>query len=148
MILDAQNLFSDAQAVTAAAGSTNILDLGPLQGTVRDIGVGKSIYLFVLVDTAFTDAGSDSTLTVTVETDADVAFGSPTLAVQTVGTFPALSAIGAKLAVKLQPFAITERYMRVFYTPNNGNLTTGAVTAFLALGIDAYRAYADNITIS
>lgn len=148
MILDAQNLFSDAQAVTAAAGSTNVLDLGPLQGLVRDIGVGQDIYLVSLVKAAFTDAGSDSTLAVTIETDDNAAFSSPALAVQTVGTFGALSAIGTRLVVKLQPEAILQRYMRVFYTPANGNLTTGSVSTFLVLGIDAYRTYADNIQIS
>jgi len=144
MKIDAENLFSDEQAITAAAGSTNILDLG----AVRNIGVGKTIYLVVVVDVAFTDAGSDSTLTVTVETDNDVAFGSPTLAAQTVGTFAALSAIGSRLVARLQPDAILERYMRVYYTPNNGDLTTGSVTTFLTLGIDAYTAYADAVTIT
>lgn len=144
MIMDAQNLFSDAQAVTAAAASTNLLDLG----AVRDIGVGKTIYLVASVDVAFTDAGSDSALVVTVETDDNEAFSSPALAVQTVGTFAALSAAGTRLIVQLAPGAIVQRYMRVFYTPTNGNLTTGSVTTFLALGIDAYRPYADNIQIS
>jgi hypothetical protein len=142
MILDAQNLFSDAQAITAAAASTNLIDLG----ANRNLGVGEDLYVHVNVDVAFTDASSDSTLTVTVETDDNEAFSSPTTA-QTIGTFPALSAIGASLKAKLQPDAIVERYMRLKYTPNNGSLSTGSVTAALVLGIQAYTSYADNVSI-
>jgi hypothetical protein len=131
-------LFSDAQAITAAAASTNLIDLG----ANRNLGVGEDLYVHVNVDVAFTDASSDSTLTVTVETDDNEAFSSPTTA-QTIGTFPALSAIGASL----QPDAIVERYMRLKYTPNNGSLSTGSVTAALVLGIQAYTSYADNVSI-
>lgn len=40
MILDYLNMFSQAQAVTATAPSTDVIDLGPLSGgnDVRDIG--------------------------------------------------------------------------------------------------------------
>ena len=65
MIMDAQLLFSDAQAITAAAGSTNTIDLG----AVRDIGTGENLYLVVTVDVAFTDGSSNSTLTVALEGD-------------------------------------------------------------------------------
>jgi len=144
MLLDAENLFSDAQAVTAAAASTNIIDLG----AARNIGVGEELYVVVQCDVAMTDASSDSTLAVTIETDTVENFGSPTLAVQTVGTFPAVSAIGTRLVAKIQPVTTSERYMRLYYTPASGNLSTGSFTAFLTKNIDAYTAYADNITIS
>lgn len=148
MILDAQLLFSDAQAITASAGSTNQVDLGPLKSTIRDIGVGQDLYAVVVCDVAMTDAGSDSTVTVTLETDNDSAFGSPTTAVQTLGVFAALAAVGTRLVAKLQPEKILEQYLRVYYTVTGGNLTTGSFTAFLTMDIAAFRAYADNITIS
>ncbi|MGL4198041.1 MAG: Bbp16 family capsid cement protein, partial [Allorhizobium sp.] len=46
MIFDTTNLFSNAQAVTATAGSTNTIDLGPIAtGVTRDIGKGTKIPL-------------------------------------------------------------------------------------------------------
>lgn len=143
MILDAQTRFSNAQAVTAAAASTDIIDLG----AARDIGVGEDIYLVVQVTTTFADTGSDSTLAVIIQNDDNASFSSP-LTGQTIGTFAALSAAGTRLVAKLQPLALNERYIRVYYTPGGGDLSAGAVSAFLVNGVDAYRPFADNITIS
>ena len=70
MILDTQLEFSDAQAVTATAVSTNVVDLS----SVRDIGVGEELYIRIGVVVAMTDAGSDSTIAVTLETDDAAAF--------------------------------------------------------------------------
>lgn len=145
MIHDALGLFSDAQAITAQAVSTSSVDLIK---TGIDLGVGENLYVHVNVDTAFTDGSSDSTLTVELVTDDNASLSSPTV-VQTLGTFPALSAIGARIAARIQPLLTLERYIGLRFTPNNGNLTTGAVTAFLTMGsIDANKAYPDNIVIS
>lgn len=143
MYLDAENLFSDAQALTATAASTNSIDLQ----AIRNMGVGQDIYVIISVDVAFTDSGSDSTMAVTIETDDNSSFSSATTA-QTIGTFAALSAVGSRLIAKLQPDLINERYVRLKYTAANGNLTTGSVTAALFLDAQAYTSYADNITIS
>lgn len=143
-MLDKENMFSDAQAITAAAKSTNVIDLSDAG---RDIGVGENLYVGVFVSTAFTDAGSDSTLTVDLEQDDDSGMASP-VKVQEVGILPALAAIGAKIISRIDPLKITERYLQLSYTPNNGNLTTGAVKAYLVKDIDAFKAYADAITIS
>jgi hypothetical protein len=143
MIFDAHNQFSDAQAVTATAASTNLLDLG----AVRNLGAGENLYVAVVCDVAMTDSGSDSTLTVTVETDDNASFSSATTA-QTVGTFAALSAIGTSLIARLSPTAINERYMRLKYTTANGDLSTGSFTAFLVKDVQNYTSYADGLTIS
>lgn len=143
MIIDAHNLFSEAQAVTAAAASTNYIDLG----IARDIGVGEDLYVVVVCTVAMTDSGSDSTLAVALETDDNSSFSSAT-ASQSIGTFAATSAAGTRLVAKLQPDKVDERYIRLYYTPANGNLSTGSFTAFLCKDIDAYTSYADAITIS
>ena len=143
MLLDAQNRYSDAQAVTATAASTDLID----HGIARDLGVGENLYVVVIVDVAMTDASSDSTLAVTIETDALAAFGSATTT-QALFTIPALSAIGAKFIARLQPDAINEQFSRLKYTPANGSLSTGSFTAFITHDIDKFIAYADNITIS
>ena len=143
MIIDAQNQYSDAQAITASAASENLIDMG----SERRIGTGQNLYLVAIVDVAFTDAGSDSTVTITIEADALAAFGSPTT-IQTIGTFGALSAIGARLIARLAPEALFEQFHRLFYTVANGNLTTGSITAFLTHDIDAFTAYPSGFTIS
>lgn len=143
MYVDAQNQYSNAQAVTASAASTNLID----HGQARDLGTGEDIYLVVLCVVAMTDASSDSTVAVTLETDDNSGFSSATTGM-TIGTFAATSAAGTGFYVKLQPGTVDERYSRVYYTVANGNLTTGSFDAFLTNNIDQYTAYADNVTIS
>lgn len=143
MLIDRQNRFSNAQAITATAGSTDIIDLG---GAGRNIGVGEEMYLVVIVTTAFTDASSDSTVAVTLETDDNDTMSTPTT-ILTLGTFAALSAAGTRLVVRL-PVATYERYIGVRYTVAGGNLTTGAISAFLTKNIDAYTNYANNYTFT
>ena len=141
MLVDAKLLYSDAQAITAAAGSTSTLDFNE----ARDLGVGEPLYIVVLVDTAFTDAGSDSALAVALEMDSTESF-TPDYT-RTLFTFPALSAAGSVKIARISPDDMDLRYSRLLYTPSNGNLTTGAVTAFITHDIQRYKAYADNITI-
>lgn len=142
MYVDSQLLFSDAQAVTAAAGSTNTIDLG----AVRDIGVGEQLYVVCLCDVAMTDGSSDSTLAVALETDSTTTFTPD--ATRTLFTFSALSAAGTVKYAALGPDDINLQYARLKYTPANGDLTTGSFTAFITKDIQKYKAYADNVTIS
>lgn len=144
MYVDAQLLFSDAQAVTAAAASTNYVDLG----AVRDIGTGQDLYVVVVCDVAMTDSGSDSTLDVILYGDSTTTFTPD--ASQTLFTFPAVSAAGTVKIAKLDPSSapLQYRYIELYYSPNNGNLSTGSFTAFITHNIDQYTSYADGITIS
>lgn len=144
MYVDSQLQFSSAQAVTAAAGSTNTLDLG----AVRDIGSGEPLYLVVTVTTAMTDAGSDSSVTIAMEGDSTTTFTPD--GTENVLLIPAVSAAGASFFAALNPgsLPLQFQYVRLLYTPNNGNLTTGSFTAFLTKDIAKYRAYAKNYTIS
>ena len=142
MYLDSQLLFADAQAVTAAAASTNAVDFG----AVRDIGVGERLYVVVSVDVAMTDAGSDSTLAVALEGDSTTTF-TPDFT-RTLFTFSALSAAGTVKIAALGPDDLNLQYAQLRFTPANGNLTTGSFTAFITKDIQKYTSYADNITIS
>ena len=47
MIFDKQNLFSDAQAITADAASTNVIDLGPTGTPVGGSLVGVTVRVTV-----------------------------------------------------------------------------------------------------
>jgi hypothetical protein len=146
MFLDAHNLISDAQTITTGSENgvlgTNVIDLG-VAG--RNIGVGENLYAVVSVDTLM--AGAGDTLTVALVTAAYEALNSPTT-LQTIGTFPANSAVGTKLVARIQP-ATFMRYIGFLYTAaGSGALEAGAFTGFLTHDVDAYTAYADNITIS
>lgn len=142
MFLDKDLEFSTAQAVTAAAASTNYVDTAPLfSGNLgRDIGVSSELYIYAVCTVAMTDSGSDSTLAVTIETDDNTSFSSATT-LATMFTFPAVSAAGTKLFWKVQPGLAYERYIQLRFTPANGNLTTGSFTAGFTKNIDSFKSY-------
>ena len=142
MLLDALVKFSDEQAVTAAAASTNEVDLG----AARNIGVGERLFIVVVCDVAMTDGSSDSTLDVYIQTSTTEGSGHANK--QLVGTFPAVSAAGTVIYAAIDPNKVNEQYMRLYYDPQNGNLTTGTFSAYLTHDVQAFTAYADNITIS
>ena len=144
MYVDAQAEFSDSQAVTATAASTNIKDL---KSVLNDLGSGEVLYFSSNLTVAMTDTGSDSTMAVTLEMDDNEGFTSPT-AVQTIGTYLATSAAGTKLEAQLQVGQLTERFLRVKYTITGGDLTTGSVDAFLTKDINSFRAYANGFSIT
>ncbi len=143
MIIDVQNEFSDAQAITASAVSTNVIALSE----ERRIGSGKVLYIIVSVQDAFTDAGSDSTVAVTLQADDNEGFSSPTT-IATLGTFPALSANGDRLILLVPPDVLTEEFIRLNYVVAGGDLTTGSLDAFILEGIDSFQSYPDNVEIS
>lgn len=134
MIFDSTNLFSDAQAITAAAASTNHIDLGatgvPYGQTtalVRDIGKGVRIPLRIQVVEAFNNLGS---LQVDIEVDDNASFSSPKV-VDTQSISLAGLAVGAVFnGLRYVPVGTDERYLRLRYTPVGGTAPTlGKVTA-------------------
>lgn len=142
MNIDANLLFSDAQAVTAAAGSDNTIDSGVSGG--RDLGTGEPLYVVVTVDVA---PDADKTVTVALEGDSTTTF-SPD-ATDTLFVMPAATAAGRVFVARLDPgmAALQYRYNRLKYTPSSA-LSTGTFTAFLTHNIDKWKATADNVTIA
>lgn len=132
-IMDRSALFSDGQAVTATAASTNVVDLGPIaSGVTRDIGLGTAIPLSIAVTQSFNNLTS---LTISVETDDNAAFSSAT----TVFTSPAYTlaqvASGAKyLLPDAIPAGTNERYVRLKYTVAGTAPTLGKITAGVSAG--------------
>lgn len=143
MILDALNIFDDAAEHLTTEASDSYIDLE----AAGDLGTGENLYLVARVVTAMTDAGSDSTMTLTIETDDNSAFSSAS-SVQTIGTFAAASAVGTELVARIAPGAVVERYMRVKYTVANGDLTTGNFDVFLTKDIDKVTNYPKGYTIT
>jgi len=153
MIMDKLLEFSDAQAVTATAVSTNVVDLYPLGNNqvtnlTRDIGTGENIYLIVNTLTAATDASSDATLTITLESDDNTSMSSPTVHFSTAAlAFAAFSPAGTNLVKIKLPAGAYERYLAVRFTVASGPLTAGTFDAFLVKDAQAFTAYKAGFTI-
>lgn len=145
MILDAHNEFSDSQAVTSTAISTNVLDLGPVADNVlRDIGQGEPVWLVVTTDVAATDSGSDATLTVSLESDSTANLATSATVHFTTGAmaFAAFSPAGTVLTAVRLPAGNYEQYLGVRFTVASGPLTAGTFSAFLVRDPNLFRTYA------
>lgn len=142
MILDAHNEFSNAQALTATAISTNVIDTGNF---TKDLGAGDQMWLIVRTQTLLADVGSDATLTVTLESAADEALTSGPVVHASSGAlaFAAASPAGATLLAVPLPQGEYKRYLGVRYTVGAGPFTAGNVDAFLTRDPQQWRAYAN-----
>lgn len=143
MIFDATLLFSDAQAITASAKSTNAIDLGAT-GTVygntvamsRDIGPGKEIPILVQVVDAFDSVADDETLTVSLQLDSTETF-TPDKSI-TLGTISNadLKKVGTRIPFRVVPDGVNLRYAQLYYTvTGTGNFTAGKITAGIVMGV-------------
>lgn len=134
MIFDTQGLLSDAQAITADAGSTNVIDLGatgtPYGGSalVRDIGKGMCrVPLSITVTETFNNLTS---LTVSVQTDDNSGFSSATTRVLSDAILLASLVAGYQFqAIVDFPEGTKERYVRLYYDVTGAAPTTGKITA-------------------
>jgi hypothetical protein len=144
MILDAQNLFSDAQAVTADAASTNYIDLG----VARNLFDGEPMAVVIQVDVAADGTTTDETYEFQIETDDNTSFSSATdLLLHSIG-YASLTA-GSTHVLPIPVGAAVERYIRVYYNVG-GTTPSVTVTAFLQplSMVQKYKNYADGLVIS
>lgn len=144
MILDYDNQFSDAQAVTSTAISTNVIDLGS-DPTLRDIGNGQPMYLVILTQTACTDTSSDATVTFTLESDSAEGLNSSATVHFSTGAkaFASYATAGTVVAAVALPMGSYERYLGVRYTVASGPLTAGKFDAFLTADVQKWAALPD-----
>lgn len=135
MYIDSLLQFSDAQALTATAASTNVIDLG----SDRDVGVGRPLWIVVSVAVAAVGTG---TYQIDLQTDDNASFSSPT-SIASVTPAPASLVAGARLVIGM-PFT-NERYLRLNYTL--AGTTPGiTLTAFLTdQEPAAWQAYPDGL---
>lgn len=140
-ILSAQELFSDNQAITGDAASTNVYDrLSPGawvhaggRAIVDDMG-NSHIPLFFQVTQDFNNL---TNLQIRFEQDSTDGFGSPTIIHSE--TIPAANLVaGRKFAVRCVPHDVTERYLRFFYNVTGTNPSQGRVTAGFARQEDSW----------
>lgn len=150
MFIDAQNQFSDAQALAATAASTNVIDLG----VDRNAGIGEPLAVLITVDVA-ADAGTgDESYTFDLETDDNSGFASPEILVRrVVSALPniprASAAAGFKLVLDVPNDLRCDRFLRLNYTLA-GTTPSITVTAMLMPKsmIQAEAVYPKGYTIS
>ncbi len=154
MYIDSQTLFSDAQAVTSTAISTNVLDLNPdvggLDANLQDIGIGEEVYLVVQTATTITDVGSDATLIVTLESDTAVGLATAPVVHISTGTlaFATYATAGTVIFQGKLPLANYKRYLGIRYTVASGPFTAGAITAFLTKDVQRTKNYATGFSVA
>jgi hypothetical protein len=127
-ILDRELEFSDAQAVTVTAASTDIVD------QVQAGEAGDELYLVIQVDTTVTAAGA-ATVTFAFETDDNSGFSSAT-ALWTSAAIGKATLVAGYRVVKMRVPTGAEDWLRVYYTVATGPLTAGAFSAFLCKDFD------------
>lgn len=132
-LFDAAGLFSENQAITATAASTNSVDFGA-NGTspgnlgpyVGDLG-NSDIQILAQVTQTFATLTS---LTVSVQMDDNSAFSSPTTITASQAVPVASLVAGYKFRVPFKiPEGATERHIRLNYTVAGSNATAGTIYA-------------------
>jgi len=123
MILDKSNLFSEDQAITVTANSTNVIDLG----SADDMGPGTVKEIWIQATEAFTADGA-ATLTVSLTTDDSAAMSSATTLYTSAAIGKASLVAGYKIPIRGLPTG-AERYLRLTYTVATGPMTAGKISA-------------------
>lgn len=127
MIADRQLTFSDAQAITVTANSTDTIDLIG----AYDLSHGFPLRARINVETAFTAAGA-ATLQAQLVTSAAAALSAPTVLYDTTAIGKATLVAGYILMDVVVP-QTAQRYLGVVYTVATGPMTAGAVMGELLL---------------
>lgn len=137
MIFDNTLLFSKAQAITADAASTNVVDLRTL-GTVyghaaalqRDLGIGSKVPILAQIVEDFTLMTS---LEVQLQGSVDEAFTSPVV-ISRATVALAQAKVGWQFPIDFIPRGAQYRFIRFYYdvtgtNPGAGKITAGVVAA-------------------
>lgn len=137
MHLDEQALFSDQQAITTTAVSTNFVNLGAAAtaphapaAISQDFGGGQDIPTLIQVTEDF--AGGTS-LKVDMQVDDNSSFSSPTIVASSPVFVTADLVAGKQLPIPVLPSGVDQQYVRLNYTVV-GTMTAGKVTAGITAG--------------
>ncbi len=160
MYIDKQAEFSDAQAVTSTAISSNVYDTFSMaagaeatiitSNTRLDLGAGEDVYLIVNTQTTATDSGDDATLTISFESADDAGLTTNAIVHYSTGAlaFATFATAGTNLVKLKLPLGGYRRYIGVRYTVASGPLTAGKFDAFLTIGgVDNQRVYKSGFTV-
>lgn len=140
MFVDKQAEFSNSQAITVTALSTNTYDNGTSRNTLINHGdVPQGAFLVFQVDTALTGGTS---LTISLESDSLPSLAvSPTVHYTSGALLPAVLVAGMTLIIPL-PVGNYEQHLGIRYTVV-GTFGAGAVSAFITTSPQTWRPYAN-----
>ncbi len=142
MYVDSQLEFSDGQALTATAVSTNVIEVGG-----RRIGKGEPMAVVVTFGVAADFTTGDETYQVVVQTDALAAMGSPTTIVSSAAIDGDQLPLGAKIVLPLGH--TNEEFLRLNFVLAGTTPTATVDASLMPLNmVDSYEAYADNVSIT
>jgi len=129
MAIDQLMLFYSANSVVVATNS----DIIPLSAT-RQFGTGaRPLYIDGRVTTTFSDSGSNSTGTITLQTCPYEAFNS-SITNTVVGTIATNAAVGSRPTgwpIALPSLGANQAFLRLTTANAGGDFSTGAMTAWL-----------------
>jgi hypothetical protein len=155
MILDLQTMFSgtvaadgtkSAQAITATAISTNVLDARTLAfPALADEGIsGPDTWLMVQVIQAFNTLTS---LTITFESDSAITLASSPVVHASTGAIALASLTANTMVARLMlPAAAYKRYVGLRYTVTGSNPSQGSVLAYLSTETQRNLIYPSRVT--
>lgn len=138
MIFSAQQLFSDDQAITDTAISTNVIDLG-VRGTPKyakaaltgDKGKGTKIPILVQVTKAMNTLTS---MVITIETGPNADLSGSTVLYSSGTLLKAALVAGFQLPIEVLPNKATGRYLGIRYTVTGTTEDQGTITAGITMG--------------
>lgn len=138
MIEDVQTLFSDNQAVTVTANSTNVYDLQ----VARNISRGREFRFKSQVLTTFT-AGGSATLDVALVAADDTALTSNVETLHKVSGVAVASLVAGYTIMDkvLSQSSPSHRYLGVIYTVATGPMTAGKLQSGIVLDTDDAYSY-------
>lgn len=140
MIIDKFLQVSDAQAVTASAASTDVIDFGQAN---PNTGMDDRTSMVITVDEAATASGA-ATVTISVQDSADNSTFADVAVTAAIGK--ASLTAGAQVVIPM-PTKL-RRYCRVYYTVATGPLTAGKFSAQVVAGIQQSTALPDSSRIA
>lgn len=135
MFIDKLLQVSNAQAVTATAASTDVIDFGQAN---PNVGLDDRSNMVITVDTAATAAGA-ATVTFSVQDSAD----NSTFADVAVSAAIGMGDLVAGYQHIIPMPTKLRRYCRVNYTVATGPLTAGAFSAQVVTGVQQNVSYPD-----
>lgn len=142
-IIDRYLQVSNAQAITATAPSTDVIDAGATKNAAigRDLGGGTALFMEFTVAQTFTAAGA-ATLTIDLEDSADNSSFADVLSLPPLAL--ASLTVGSRFYIPLP--AKMRRYIRANYNVATGPMTAGIINAQIVDGMTVERAYPDSLS--
>lgn len=142
MILNKNLTFSEAQAITATAISTNVLQFPALKiapyeaaAIARNLGAGNEIPLLIQVVQSFNTLTS---LTITLETADNAALSTNAVVLATSGAIPLASLVaGFRPNFRHMPEGTVKEFLGLRFTVAGTAPTLGQITAALATEVQS-----------